>query len=52
VTTPAPNACRHCDIERRPHGQRWTAAVGWHMWTPPGQKQIKARMIARRTSNP
>lgn len=42
-----PNACRWCGVERRPHGQRWTRAVGLHMWTVPGDVQRLARMRAR-----
>ncbi|NUQ88944.1 MAG: hypothetical protein HOQ43_10830 [Glycomyces artemisiae] len=51
TATPAPNACRWCGIEKRPHGQRWTATAGWHAWTAPDQAQIKARMLARRAAN-
>ncbi|MFF9785693.1 hypothetical protein [Streptomyces nigrescens] len=48
MTISAPSACRYCAIGRREHAQRWTAAAGWHQWTPPTQQQIKDRMLARR----
>lgn len=46
--TREPGACRWCGIENRPHGQRWNRAVGWHVWTAPGDVQRKERMRARR----
>ncbi|GGP55522.1 hypothetical protein [Streptomyces abikoensis] len=47
---PEPYACRHCDISERGHAQRWTPDAGSHAWTPPSDKQIVARMLARRAA--
>lgn len=50
--TVSPNACRHCGIREREHFQQWNAVAGWHVWTPPTDEQIKARMQARRNNKP
>lgn len=50
-TPPNPAACRWCGIDQRDHMQRWKPPVGWHQHEAPTQAQIKARMLARRTSH-
>lgn len=45
-----PSSCRWCGIPERQHYQQWKPPVGWHVWTPPTNDQIKARMQARRTN--
>ncbi|MET8746357.1 hypothetical protein [Streptomyces sp. NPDC004728] len=50
ITIPSPNTCRHCGLDEREHMQRWKPTAGWHMWAPPTQKQILARMRARRAA--
>lgn len=44
-----PGACRHCDIPERGHYRQIASAEqgGMHVWQPPTQEQIKARMLAR-----
>ncbi|MFE7111702.1 hypothetical protein ACFU98_29760 [Streptomyces sp. NPDC057575] len=41
---PSPYACRWCETDRQP------AACRGHLWAPPTQKQILARMRARRAN--
>lgn len=43
-----PSACRWCGIPKRDHAQQWVNGVGWHCHADPTDRQIKARMIARR----
>jgi hypothetical protein len=47
---PTPYGCRWCGIPQREHAQRWKPPAGWHTWEQPTNAQIKARMLARRTS--
>ena len=44
------DGCRWCGITKHEHFQRWTRTAGWHAWGPLTQKQILARMLARRTA--
>lgn len=46
------DGCRYCGlIVKREHFQQWAPQpVGWHVWTPLTQTQIKQRMIARRAA--
>lgn len=46
----APAACRHCHLTERTHGRQYTAAAGWHPWTPPTDQQRLNRMRARRNA--
>ena len=52
MTDVEPSACRHCDVPKREHMQRWATATGWHQWSPPTQEQIKDRMHTRRANRP
>lgn len=45
-----PEGCHHCGVERRDHGQRWVAGVGWHAWVEPSREQIATRLRARLTA--
>lgn len=47
---PNPMGCRHCGIDRGEHVDWYTQTVGWHKWEQPTQKQILARMLARRSA--
>lgn len=42
--TVTPEACRWCEEPSRGHGQRYTAGIGWHAYTPPPADTINARM--------
>ncbi len=42
-----PEGCHYCGVERRDHGQRWTAGVSWHAWVETTKVQIAARLRAR-----
>jgi hypothetical protein len=50
--TPNPNSCRHCEVDREEHLQRWHPDAGWHTWIEPTSEQRKARMLTRRTPHP
>ncbi|WP_424533679.1 hypothetical protein ACOZ38_25420 [Sphaerisporangium viridialbum] len=50
MSSPAPGGCRWCGADKQGHCQRFEHAAGWHKWTPPTDKQIKARMLARRSN--
>ncbi|MFI2078275.1 hypothetical protein [Streptomyces triculaminicus] len=45
---PEPYGCQHCGIPERVHARQWTPDSGWHAWARPTDKQIVARMLARR----
>lgn len=47
-TTPHPNGCRWCGYEQRGHAQRYSRAVGNHIWVEPTNQQRLARMKKRR----
>jgi hypothetical protein len=49
-TAPTPFGCRWCGIEQGGHGRRWMPGKGVHGWERPTQRQIKARMVARRNT--
>lgn len=48
---PNPMGCRRCGIDRRGHAIQ-TGSADSHTWTAPTKKQIKDRMLARRTARP
>lgn len=48
--TAEPNACAHCGIPRREHARQWVPGASWHPWVQPSNKQILARMTARRAA--
>jgi hypothetical protein len=48
-TPPTPYGCRWCGAERGHHGRRWLPGRGIHPWAEPTDRQILARMRARRT---
>lgn len=45
---PVPYGCRWCGIEQRVHGRRSLRGRSSHRWERPTERQIKARMVARR----
>lgn len=47
---PAPYGCRWCGAEQRYHGRRSLLGRASHAWEQPTQRQIKARMLARRNA--
>lgn len=47
---PVPSGCRWCGIEAHHHAQEWSTAAGYHVWWPPTDAQILARMRARRAA--
>lgn len=47
-TAPTPFGCRWCGTEQGGHGRRWMPGKGLHGWERPTERQIKARMVARR----
>jgi hypothetical protein len=49
-TTPPPFGCRWCGTEGSGHGRRWMPGRGMHAWDQPTQRQILARMKARRNA--
>lgn len=49
-TPPTPYGCRWCGIEQGGHGRRWIPGKGMHAWERPTERQIKARMLARRNA--
>lgn len=49
-TAPAPSGCRWCGCPEHTHMQRWLPGRGFHAWEQPTRAQVKARMIARRSS--
>jgi hypothetical protein len=49
-TAPAPFGCRWCGVEQGGHGRRWIPGKGMHSWERPTERQIKARMLARRNA--
>ncbi|MEV4861515.1 hypothetical protein MRBLMF1_002757 [Streptomyces ossamyceticus] len=49
-TTPTPFGCRWCGDEQSSHGRQWMAGKGMHGWERPTERQIKARMLARRAA--
>lgn len=46
--TPTPSGCRWCGCEQYGHAQTWLPGRGFHRWEQPTQRQILARMRARR----
>lgn len=49
-TAPTPFGCRWCGTEQGGHGRRWIPGKGQHGWERPTERQIKARMVARRNA--
>ena len=49
-TAPTPSGCRWCGVERRHHGSRYLPGRGYHAWDQPTERQILARMKARRAA--
>jgi hypothetical protein len=49
-TAPTPFGCRWCGTEEGGHGRRWIPGKGLHAWEQPTERQIKARMLARRNA--
>jgi hypothetical protein len=49
-TAPTPFGCRWCGTEHGGHGRRWIPGKGIHAWEQPTERQIKARMVARRNA--
>jgi hypothetical protein len=47
---PVPSGCRWCGTQRGHHGSSWSRAVGLHRWEKPTDKQVLARMRARRAA--
>ncbi|MFE2712321.1 hypothetical protein ACFXKI_10090 [Streptomyces mirabilis] len=47
-SAPTPFGCRWCGTEQGGHGHRWIPGKGMHGWKRPTERQIKARMLARR----
>jgi hypothetical protein len=45
---PTPSGCRWCGAPQHGHFRRFLPRRGFHAWTAPMQKQILARMKARR----
>ncbi|MFF4576876.1 hypothetical protein ACFY15_00465 [Streptomyces sp. NPDC001373] len=43
-----PSGCQHCGIPTDEHGRQWLSTVGVHVWEPPTDRQILARMQMRR----
>lgn len=49
-TVPTPFGCRWCGRERGSHGWLFMPRRGLHNWERPTERQIKARMVARRVA--
>ena len=49
-SAPTPFGCRWCGIEQGGHGRRWMPGKGMHGWERPTERQILARMTARRNA--
>lgn len=43
-----PYGCADCGIQKGHHGSRFTKTAGQHYWARPTDRQILARMLARR----
>ncbi|WP_329213302.1 hypothetical protein OG257_32780 [Streptomyces sp. NBC_00683] len=41
---------RSHEIDEQSHAQQWKMSVGWHIRERPGEEQIQARMLARRSA--
>ena len=44
------DGCRWCGITKHEHYRRWSRTIGWHTWTRLTDRQILARMLARRNA--
>ena len=49
-TAPPPFGCRWCGAEQSVHGRRFLPRRGMHAWERPTERQMKARMLARRNA--
>jgi len=49
IESQSPSGCRRCGRPERNHFT-WYTATGKHVYEPPTQTQIKARMLSRRAS--
>jgi hypothetical protein len=49
-TPPTPYGCRWCGAEHGHHGRQWLPGRGIHPWEQPTERQILARMRARRNA--
>ncbi|MFD9540171.1 hypothetical protein [Streptomyces sp. NPDC060022] len=38
------------EIDEQSHAQQWKMSVGRHIWEHPGEEQIKAHVLARRSA--
>jgi hypothetical protein len=49
-TAPTPSGCRWCGTVQRHHGRRRLPGRGMHSWEAPTERQMLARMRARRAA--